>query len=382
MSTPLDAGSRIFLSPPHLGPAERDHVADAFATNWIAPVGPHLSAFEGEFCAATGAKAAVCLSSGTAALHLAVRLLGIGPGDDVFCSTFTFVASANPIVYQGGHVTFVDADLQSWNMDPNLLADALAARARAGRLPKAIIIADIYGQSADWDSLSEVAARYDIPMIEDAAEAVGATYRGKWAGRFGRAGIYSFNGNKILTTGGGGMIVSDDVALIEKAAWLAAQAREEAPHYEHRELGYNYRLSNVLAAIGRGQLSSLSTRIERKREIFAHYVRALGDLPGVSFMPELSGSRSTRWLTCLSVDETVSGVKRDTILAALDADNIEARPLWKPLHCQPYYRSAERFGGENAEKLFSDGLCLPSGTAMTTEELDRVVAAFRRPFQG
>jgi len=380
MTTTPAARARIFLSPPHIGAGEREHVEAALATNWVAPAGPHLEALEAEICAASGIKAAVCVSSGTAALHLAVRLLGVQPGDEVFCSTFTFVASANPIVYQGAQPVFIDAELRSWNMDPGLLAEALAQRARQGRLPRAIIVADIYGQCAAWDEILAVAAVHGVPVIEDAAEAVGATYRGRWAGRFGVMGIYSFNGNKILTTGGGGMILANDPALVDRAHKLATQAREVAPHYEHSELGYNYRLSNVLAGIGRGQLQSLPARIERRRQIFETYREALGNLPGVQFMPEMPEGRCTRWLTCLTIDATLSGVGRDEVLAALAADNIEARPLWKPLHRQPLYREAPAFGGAVADRLFAGGLCLPSGSAMTEQELHRVIRAVRGVF--
>ena len=331
-------------------------------------------------CAASGVKAALCVSSGTAALHLAVRLLGVQPGDEVFCSTFTFVASANPIVYQGAQPVFIDAELRSWNMDPELLAEALAQRAAQGRLPRAIIVADIYGQCAAWDKIEAVARTYGVPLIDDAAEAVGATYRGEWAGRFGAVGVYSFNGNKIITTSGGGMMVSSDPALIERAHKLATQARDTAPHYEHTELGYNYRLSNVLAGIGRGQLQSLPQRIERRRQIFEFYRQALDDLPGVEFMPESPEGRSTRWLTCLTIDPGGSGIGRDDVLAALAADNIEARPLWKPLHQQPLYRGAPSFGGKVADRLFAHGLCLPSGSAMTEDDLQRVAGVVRGVF--
>jgi pyridoxal phosphate-dependent aminotransferase EpsN len=372
--------ARIYLSPPDIGAGERSRVGEAFATNWVAPAGPHLAALEREMCAASGARAAVCVTSGTAALHLAARLLGIGQGDEVMCSTFTFVASANPFVYLGARPAFIDAEPRSWNMDPGLLAEALALRARKGRLPRAIVVADIYGQCAAWDEIRAAAAPYGVPLVEDAAESVGATYRGSWAGTFGTFGIYSFNGNKILTTGGGGMLVAQDPNAIARAEKLATQARDAAPHYEHSELGYNYRMSNVLAGIGRGQLETLPVRIERKRAIFEHYRRELGDLPGVAFMPELPEGRSTRWLTCLTIDQAASGVHRDSVLAALEAGNIEARPLWKPLHRQPLYRGAPAFGGAVSEHLFDQGICIPSGSAMTEGDLGRVVAAIRAAF--
>jgi pyridoxal phosphate-dependent aminotransferase EpsN len=372
--------SRIFLSPPHVGGEERRFVAEAFEGNWIAPVGPNLTEFETEICAASGAAAAVCLASGTAALHLAVRLLGVRPGDEVLCSTFTFAASAAPILYEGARPVFIDAERRSWNMDPELLATALENRSRLGRLPRAILITDIYGQCALWDEIIKVAARFGVPIIEDAAEAVGATYREKWAGRFGVLGAYSFNGNKIITTSGGGMLVSDDSALIEHAKKLATQARDPAPHYQHSELGYNYRLSNVLAGIGRGQLRSLPEKVHARRRIFDHYRLALGDLPGIDFMPEFAESRGNRWLTCLTVDPAQTEVGPGEVLAALAKDNIEGRPLWKPLHLQPLYSSADHFGGEVSSKLFARGLCLPSGSGMTDEDLGRVVQAVRAAF--
>ena len=380
MTTLAPAKTRIFLSPPHIGSDERRHVDAAFATNWVAPAGPHLAAFEQEMCAASGAKSAVCLSSGTAALHLAVRLLGVQPGDEVFCSTLTFVASANPIVYEGAQPVFIDAEARSWNLDPGLLAEALAQRAKRGRLPRAVVVTDLYGQCAAWDEIRAAAAPFGVPIIEDAAEAVGATYRGAWAGTFGAAGIYSFNGNKILTTSGGGMIVSADAALVDHARKLATQARDPAPHYQHSELGFNYRMSNVLAGIGRGQLQSLARRIERRREIFSFYRQALGDLPGVGFMPEIPEGRCNRWLTCLTVDPAAAGMDRDAILAALAADDIEGRPVWKPLHQQPFYLGAPCFGGAVSDRLFAQGLCLPSGSAMTDDDLGRVAGIVRDVF--
>ncbi len=380
MQTQSPAKTRIFLSPPDIGAAERRYVEEAFATNWVAPVGPHLEAFEAEMCAASGLAAAVCLSSGTAALHLATRLVGVRAGDEVFCPTFTFVASANPILYQGATPVFIDSEPHSWNLDPALLAEALAERGRRGRLPRAVIVTDIYGQCARWDEIQAVLAPYGVPVIEDAAEAAGATYRGRWAGGFGQLGIFSFNGNKIINTSGGGMLVSDDVALIEHARKLATQARDPAPHYEHSELGYNYRLSNVLAGIGRGQLQSLAARIGRRREIFAIYQRELGGLPGVEFMPEPPAGRSNRWLTCLTIDPVEAGTNRDAVLRALAADNIEGRPLWKPLHCQPLFRSTTVYGGAVAERLFATGLSLPSGSAMSDDDLGRVITAVRSVF--
>ena len=375
-----EASPRIFLSPPCINGEERSFVEAAFQSNWLAPVGPNLGAFEEEMCAASGAASALCVSSGTAALHLAVRLIGAGADDEVFCSSFTFVASANPILYQGARPVFIDSEERSWNMDPSLLAEALESRARQGRLPKAIIVTDIYGQCADWRELYEVAAPYEVPFIEDAAEAVGATYAGRWAGTFGLLGAYSFNGNKILTTSGGGMLLSSRPELVRHAAKLATQARDDAPHYEHSEVGFNYRLSNVLAGIGRGQLKTLEGRVKRRREIFEFYKRELSGLPGVEFMPELAQGRSTHWLSCLTIDPARAGVDRDTVLMALSDRNIEARPLWKPLHTQTLFAAADKFGGSVCERLFATGLCLPSGSAMTDEQLQRVAAIIRKVF--
>jgi dTDP-4-amino-4,6-dideoxygalactose transaminase len=363
-----------------MGPLERQYVAEAFATNWVAPVGPNLEAFEAEMCAASGVQAAVGLSSGTAALHLALRLVGVRPGDEVICPTFTFIASANPILYEGAQPVFVDSEEQSWNMSPTLLAEALAQRTKAGRRPRAIVVADIYGQCAAWDEIREVVAKYGIPVVEDAAEAAGSTYQGQWAGGFGTCGVFSFNGNKIINTSGGGMLVSSDAALIAHARKLATQARDPAPHYEHSEMGYNYRLSNVLAGIGRGQLQSLPERIARRREIFEFYRAALGDLPGVAFMPELPQGRGNRWLTCLTIDSAAARTDRNAVLQALEAANIEARPLWKPLHRQPLFRGAPCFGGAVADRLFERGLSLPSGSAMSHDDLTRVIAAVRGAF--
>jgi dTDP-4-amino-4,6-dideoxygalactose transaminase len=369
---------RIFLSPPHLGHREAELVADAFATNWIAPLGPHVDAFEREFCAAIGAPFGAALSSGTAALHLALQLLGVGAGDEVLTSTLTFVASVNPVRYLGASPVFVDSELASWNMDPQLLADELDRRAKRKRLPKVVVVVHLYGQSADVDPIVAACARHGVPLVEDAAEALGATYRGRTPGTFGRAGIFSFNGNKILTTSGGGMLVSDDERLVAHARKLATQAREPAPHYEHAEVGYNYRLSNVLAAIGRGQLGVLEERVAARRRNFQHYQRALADLPGVEFMPEASWGRHSRWLTTLTIDPDAFGADREAVRMALEAENIEARPVWKPMHLQPLYVGAECIGGGVAEHLFERGLCLPSGSSLSTEDLDRVVDVVRR----
>lgn len=361
-----------------MGGDEFDLVREAFATNWIAPVGPHVDAFEREFAAAVGSPHAAALSSGTAALHLALRVAGIRRDDEVFCSTLTFSASANPIVYEGARPVFIDSERASWNIDPNRLEQALAARARSGRLPRALVLVHLYGQSADIDPVAALCRRYDVLMIEDAAEALGATYKQIAPGTRGLMGIYSFNGNKIITTSGGGMLVSADGELIRKARFLAMQARDSAPHYQHSEIGFNYRMSNVLAGIGRGQLRVLPDRVERRRAICETYQRAFADLPGIEFMPEAAWGRCTRWLTCILIDPREFGAHREAVRLALEAENIDARPVWKPLHLQPVFAGCDRFGGEVAEDLFERGLCLPSGSNLTPEDQDRVVRVVRR----
>ena len=365
----------ILLSTPHLGDRELEFVQEAFDTNWIAPVGPHVDAFEQEFCEVVGAGHAAAVSSGTAALHLALKLIGIESGDEVFCSTLTFIASANPIIYQGAKPVFIDSDRTSWNMAPDLLREALDHRAKLGKLPKAVVLVHLYGQSADIAPILEACAQYEIPLIEDAAEALGATYKGRSPGTFGRIGIYSFNGNKIITTSGGGMLVSDDPKLVAKARFLATQARVPAPHYQHSEIGYNYRLSNVLAGIGRGQLRVLKDRVAARRRNFEVYQQALENLPGIEFMPEAPFGRATRWLTCLTINPAAFGANREQVRLVLAEQQIEARPVWKPLHLQPVFADCESIGGSVAEDLFERGLCLPSGSNLTTEDLERVIQA-------
>ncbi|MFN5954477.1 MAG: DegT/DnrJ/EryC1/StrS family aminotransferase [Dolichospermum sp.] len=367
----------ILLSTPHIGSQELAFVKQAFDTNWIAPVGPHVDAFEQEFCQITGAGYAAAVSSGTAALHLALQLVGVGSGDEVFCSTLTFAATANPIIYLGAKPVFIDSDRISWNMNPELLQEALQKRAYFGKLPKAVILVHLYGQSADIEPILQVCDQYNIPLIEDAAEALGATYKGLSPGTFGRIGIYSFNGNKIITTSGGGMLVSDDDQLVMKAKFLATQARDPAPHYQHSEIGYNYRLSNVLAGIGRGQLQVLNQRVAARRRNFEIYQSALGDLPGIEFMPEANFGHSTRWLTALTVATEAFGADREYIRLQLAKEQIEARPVWKPLHLQPVFSECECIGGEVGEDLFVRGLCLPSGSNLTDEDLERVISVIK-----
>ena len=365
----------ILLSTPHMGDREHQFVTEAFETNWIAPIGPHVDAFEQEFCLTVGSSHATAVSSGTAALHLALKLVGVGAGDEVFCSSLTFSASANPIAYLGAKPVFIDSDRLSWNMNPHLLQAALEQRAKVGKLPKALILVHLYGQSADIDPILAACQQYGVPMIEDAAEALGATYKGRSPGTFGTVGIFSFNGNKIITTSGGGMLVSEDASITSKAKFLATQARDPAPHYQHSEIGYNYRLSNVLAGIGRGQLLVLSDRVAARRHNCEVYEKALGSLPGVEFMPEAPWGNATRWLTCLTIDPADFGADREQIRLALAAEQIEARPVWKPLHMQPIFKDCDCFGGEVAEDLFDRGLCLPSGSNLSDEDLDCVISA-------
>lgn len=371
--------SRIILSPPHMSGRELELVADAFASNWITPLGPHVVAFERELAAGLGPGwHAAALSSGTAAIHLALDLLGVGPGDDVLCPTLTFVATANPIVQVGARPVFLDSERRTWNLDPALLAEELAARRRAGRpMPKAAIVVDLYGQCADWEPILAACAEHGVPVIEDAAEALGATWGGRPAGSFGKLATFSFNGNKIITTSGGGMLCSLDEALVSRARFLATQARDPAPHYEHSVAGYNYRLSNLLAAVGRGQLTVLADRVERRRAIFARYRDLLGDLPGLAFMPEPPESRSNRWLTVLTLDPAAFGADREAVRLALEREDIEARPVWKPMHLQPLYREAPVRGGAVAAELFERGLCLPSGSSLTDEDVERVAGVVR-----
>lgn len=364
---------RIHLSTPHMSGYEQRFVQEAFDTNWIAPAGPHIEAFEREFCEIVGASHAVAVSSGTAAIHLGLICLGVSQGDEVFVSTLTFAGSVNPIIYLGAQPVFIDSERRSWNMDPDQLSEALRDRARKNRLPKAVIVVHLYGQSADMQAIKELCDQYGVPILEDAAEALGSTYHGKSPGTFGRCGIFSFNGNKIITTSGGGMLVSEDEGLVAHARKLSTQARDPAPHYQHSEVGYNYRLSNVCAGIGRGQLRVLEDRVQARRKNFEFYYNALADIPGVEFMPEAPWGRHTRWLTTLTIEPDKFGVDRETVRRALEEANIESRPVWKPMHLQPVFRGYECFGGEVSEDLFTRGLCLPSGSNLTEEDLQRVV---------
>jgi dTDP-4-amino-4,6-dideoxygalactose transaminase len=371
--------SRILLSPPDVGAVERRLLLEAFDSNWIAPVGPHLDAFEREFAEMLGVSEAVALSSGTAALHLGLLAAGVGKGDRVITSTLTFAATVNAIVYVGAEPVFVDVSADTWTLDPDLLAEELARNASLGRRVGAVIPVDLYGQCADYSRILAVAGQHGVPVIADAAEALGASYKGEPAGSFGLCAAFSFNGNKIITTAGGGMLVSADPELIAHARKLATQARDPAPHYEHSEVGFNYRMSNILAAIGRGQLRVLGDRVAARRRNFALYAEALGDLPGVQFMPEAPWGTHTRWLTTLTIDPREFGADREAVRLALDAAGIEARPVWKPMHLQPLYAQSEIIGGGNvADDLYARGLCLPSGSNLAQTDLERVVTVIRR----
>ncbi|MGQ0649206.1 MAG: DegT/DnrJ/EryC1/StrS family aminotransferase [Gemmatimonadaceae bacterium] len=368
---------RIHLSPPHIGTDEARLVAEAFATNWIAPVGPHVDAFEREIAAQVGVDHAVAVSSGTAALHLALLAQGIGKSDQVWVSTLTFAASVFPVTYVGATPVFIDSEHPTWNMDPALLAQALEDAARRNRLPRAVVLVHLYGQPANVDPILDACDRWGVPLIEDAAEALGARYRGQAPGSFGAAGFYSFNGNKIITTSGGGMLVTNNAETARISRMLSTQSREPVAHYEHRTIGYNYRLSNVLAGIGRAQLQVLEARVAARRAVFARYAKALSPLPGLTFMPEETFgspfSRSSRWLTTLRIDPVQFGATRDDVRVALERADIESRPLWKPMHQQPVFAGCRAIGGEVSDELFASGLCLPSGSALTIEEQDRVI---------
>ncbi|RPA66627.1 pyridoxal phosphate-dependent aminotransferase [Cyclobacteriaceae bacterium YHN15] len=370
---------KIWLSSPHMGPNELKYVQDAFATNWIAPLGPHVDGLEKDLQDFTGSNYAAALSSGTAAIHLALVILGVQPGDLVICQSMTFSASANPIAYLGAVPVFIDSEKETWNMCPKALEEAIIA-CESGKVsgkkqkPAAIIPVHLYGMPAKMDEIRGMAKKYEIPVVEDAAEALGSTYQGKACGSIGELGILSFNGNKIITTSGGGALLSDTEWMIKKARFLATQARDEAPHYQHSHIGYNYRMSNVLAGIGRGQMEVLADRVRQRRKNFTFYKNQLAGIPGISFLEEPEGYYSNRWLTCVLVEpEQTGGITQEHVREHLLKDNIESRPLWKPMHMQPVFSKAPYFGGKVAEELFEKGLCLPSGSNLTEEDLQRVV---------
>jgi dTDP-4-amino-4,6-dideoxygalactose transaminase len=363
--------ARIYLSPPHMGASERELLLDAFDSNWIAPLGPHVDAFERELATTVGAGHAAALSSGTAALHLALVLLGVGAGDEVIVSNLTFAASANVVRYVGATPVFIGSNAQTWTIDPDVLEEALAERARKARPPRAAIIVDLYGQCADYDRVLAACARYDVPVIQDASESLGATYRGRAAGTQGVMGVFSFNGNKIITTSGGGMLVSDRADWIASARNLASQARDPAPHYQHSKLGYNYRLSNLLAAIGRGQLQQLAERVRARRANFEWYQAQLREVPGWSFMPEANYGVSNRWLTCGTLEPS-ERQSQAHLLEAFERADIEARPVWKPMHLQPLYADCTCYGGSVDQRLFETGVCLPSGSDLNEAARARI----------
>jgi dTDP-4-amino-4,6-dideoxygalactose transaminase len=348
---------------------------DAFDSNWIAPLGPHVDAFEEEFAALVGTPTAAALSSGTAALHLALLMLGVEPGDEVVVPTLTFVATANAVAYVGARPVFVDADEPTWNLDPERLDDLLASRAARGTLPKALVTVDLYGQCASYEPILATCERYGVVVIEDAAEALGATYQGEPAGSFGSIGIFSFNGNKVITTSGGGMLVSHHPAYVERARHLATQARDPAPHYEHSDMGFNYRMSNLLAAVGRAQLRSLPAKVARRRAVNERYRDAFAAVDGIEFMPNAPDGEPTNWLTVVTIDEATFGASPTQIREHLETHDIEARPAWKPMHLQPLFAGVEVCGGEVADRIFRTGLCLPSGSTMTDADVDRVASA-------
>ena len=369
--------TKIWLSSPHMGGTEEQYVKEAFETNWIAPLGPNVNGFEKDLELFLGNDSHVAaLSSGTAGLHLGLVLLGVQAGDEVLCQSMTFSATANPITYVGATPVFVDSEKDTWNMSPVLLEEAIKDRIAKGKKPKAIIPVHLYGMPAKMGALSVISKHYKIPILEDAAEALGSSIDGRKCGTFGDISVLSFNGNKIITTSGGGALVSHNEAIVKDARFLATQARDAAPHYQHSTIGYNYRLSNIAASIGLGQLTRLSGKVSRRRGHFKAYAEAFKSLPGVTMQPEASWGQSTHWLTCLSIDPKIAGVTREQVRLALEQENIEARPVWKPMHLQPVFAGVEMYGGKVCERLFDQGLCLPSGSAMSEEDRARVSGAF------
>jgi len=368
---------RIYLSAPDISPQDHASVDAVLTSNWVAPIGPALDAFEAAVAARAGRSHAVALNSGTAALHLALQILGIGGGDAVVCPTLTFAASANPICYLGAEPVFVDSESRTWNMDPEKLEAALQSR----RDIKAVIVVHLYGQCAEMTRILELCEAYGVPLIEDAAEALGASYHGRPAGSMGAFSFFSFNGNKIITTSGGGMLLGDEAVQIERARYLATQAREPVTHYEHKAIGYNYRMSNLLAGLGNSQLADLDRRVATRRAHFEAYKSALSDLTGVRFMPIADPDGANYWLTCFTLNPAEHPITRDVLLVALENVDIEARPLWKPLHLQPVFKNKACFGGELAADLFERGICLPSGSGMSGDERQRVIDAIRAVFR-
>jgi dTDP-4-amino-4,6-dideoxygalactose transaminase len=368
---------KIYLSSPHLTGEEQKYVTEAFETNWVAPLGPNVNGLEEDICKYTGVKACSALSTGTAAIHLALILLGIEEGDEVLVSSFTFSATVNPIRYQKAIPILIDSEKDTWNMNPALLEEAIKDRIAKNQIPKAIILVHLYGMPSKTEELMAVAKKYDIPIIEDAAEAIGATYKRKPMGSFGEMGVFSFNGNKIITTSGGGALVSNKPEYIKKATFLATQARDEAPHYQHSEIGYNYRMSNIVAGIGRGQMEVLNDRVEARRKVFEFYKKELGGFKNITFVEEPEGFYANRWLTTILTD---SFATREKIRLALEKENIESRPLWKPMHLQPIFQEFPAYVDGTSEELFNRGLCLPSGSNLSKDDLERVVNGIKRLF--
>ncbi len=371
---------KIWLSSPHMGGNERKFVTEAFDTNWVAPLGPNVNGLEEDIASYLGENSyASVLSSGTAAIHLALIMLGVGPGDEVICQSMTFSASANPIRYLGAIPIFIDSEKETWNMDPQFLEDAIKDRISKGKKPKAIIPVHLYGMPAKMEEIMTVANKFEIPVVEDAAEALGSDIKGKKCGTFGEINILSFNGNKIITTSGGGALVSANQNYIQEATFLSTQARDPAPHYQHSQIGYNYRMSNISAGIGRGQMEVLPQRVNQRRANFSFYENSFKDIPGISLLKEPSGFKSNRWLSTILVDSKEAGGKnREDIRLDLEKDNIESRPLWKPMHMQPVFRDFPYYGNNVSESLFQDGLCLPSGSNLTTEDLNKVERRIRK----
>lgn len=374
---------KIWLSAPHMGGGEQKFIQEAFDTNWVAPLGPNVTNFENDLASFLDSGAHVtALSSGTAALHLGLILLGVGPGDEVICQSMTFSASANPIAYLGALPVFVDSEPDTWCMCPVALREAIEDRIAKGKKPKAIIPVHLYGMPAKMDEIMSVANEYDIPVLEDAAEALGSTYKNQQCGTFGKIAALSFNGNKIITTSGGGALVSHESDLNAKALHLATQARDAAPHYQHSDIGYNYRMSNIVAGIGRGQMEVLADRVAARRAVYERYKTFFAEIDGVTIQPELAESKSNRWLTAIVLDpEKLNGKNRENLRLSLLEENIESRPLWKPMHMQPVFANSPYYGGKVAEELFEDGLCLPSGSSLTEKEINRIFAVFERFFK-
>lgn len=381
-----EENKRIYLASPHMGGLEEVFVKEAFDTNWIAPLGANVDSFEKELSEYVGSKTGAALASGTAAIHMALKAVGVKKGDKVFCSSLTFAASCNPIIYEGGIPVFIDSEPESHNMSPVALEKAFKAYEEKGEMPKAVIVVNLYGQSADMDKIMEICKKYNVPIIEDAAESLGATYKGKHSGTFGEYGIYSFNGNKIITTSGGGMLVSNNEEGIAKVRFWSTQARDKARHYEHTELGYNYRMSNIVAGIGRGQLRVLEDRVAKKKEIFETYKEAFKEIEDIEMMPVCEYGEPNYWLTTITLNEN-SKVKPLDIILALEKENIESRPIWKPMHIQPYYKEYDFYSHNDegeisvSEDIFNRGVCLPSDTKMRKEEQERLIGIIKTLFK-